>query len=732
MIHITKLSIFFYILWIGNLFSAGAIYDPSKVALKESPFKACKGIKFLSEKDYEKRTEYWDQRCRGGAERIQILPESGGMFLKLQNATSGLALLSAVGAKVIKKMNANIEVQETILNCFNGKKKGSYCDKLTNTEIEKIYQLFGEMRKELALSEGEDIKMVGSQRGSIGKIQYPEINESINSTLKKSFLGMVGVYRPDGLGPLTTDEKTQALSLMQSKIDEIKTSAKIKTDKERVAVFQQVRAAHKARYLEIFQEAPMLTMIGKLPKKENRKEIHQVFTKALEELLKLAKQERGQILSKWSRASMTPEIKDSRAFRAKGDENRSNELLSFMSYQPIVDEVLSQQMKENPLACSIAEELSSAMESENFKKEIVMTGAVVGGAIALTALSGGSAALILPEMVPIVGGMALSAQTAVAIALGPGIGFYTRKISANEMDASKAAVATGLKKAEDLDRIDGNILIGNATIGLDYLGIGLFKTAGESIFKVVAKKALMTEGLNASEAEKLILLSQSTATSAAKETQLAQERIKNSIRLKVKSFFPSREPSKEELEAFGVLDELAGKQSESIKDFFERMEKIADKNEKKEALTEAIKLIKLQNKKVFENASPQTLRELNKQVVAIARYGDIKDPAKIAAILSGWEDGAKGKLSQVFEEARTLLNDTNFMKGKTLKEKREYAFRAILEKKKVSDPNKRQEMCMCSGVCTGGSVALNVEIDKIEINQLSICAKNDLITWYIE
>lgn len=89
-------------LWVNNIYAAG-IYDPSKVVLKESPYKACKGIKFLSKKDYDRRSDYWEKRCKEGAARIQVLPDTGSIFLKLQNATSSLALLSAVGDKVIKK-----------------------------------------------------------------------------------------------------------------------------------------------------------------------------------------------------------------------------------------------------------------------------------------------------------------------------------------------------------------------------------------------------------------------------------------------------------------------------------------------------------------------------------------------------------------------------------------------------------------------------------------------------
>jgi len=706
-------------------FAAGAVYDPSKVVLKESPYKACKGIKFLTKKDYERRPDYWDQRCRKNGEKIQVLPDTSGLFFKLNNATSSLALLSAVGEKVIKKMNDNIAIQENLLNCFNGKTKSSECDKLTSSEIDKVYKLHSEMRQELALSEGEDVKIVGARRGNPGKIKYPEIKESINTSLKKSYLGTIGVYRPDGLEPLSLGESYQVQILMQQKLEEIKMSPELKSDKERVVVFEQVRAAHKARYLEIFQEAPVLTMLGKLPAKHNRQEINKAFTKSLEDLITFAKDEKDKILKKWSKASMATENK------SKGDEGRASEILSFMSYQPIVDEVITEQIKENPLACAIAEELTSTMESEDLKKEIAVTGGIIGGAIALTALSGGAAALVLPEMVPVVGGMALSAQTAVAVALGPGIGFYSRRVSAKEMDASKASVAAGIKKGDDLDKSDGGIVAGNVTIGLDYLGIGLFKAAGESIFKAVAKKALIAEGLNSAEAEKLIQISQSTSVNSLKEAKEAQDRIKKSISSKVKSYFPNREPSKEELEVFGALEDLNGKKTETIKDFFERMEKIVDKNERKETLIQALKLIKLQNKEAIEKASPEALRDLNKQVVAIAKYGDIKDPAKIAAILSGWDSGAKGKLTSVFEEAKQVLDDVNFMKGKSPKERREGAFKSVLEKKKVTDSVKQQEMCTCSGVCSGGSVVLNDEVELLKIDKSSICVSSDKLTWYL-
>ena len=709
----------------ASLAVAAGIHDPSKVSLSQSQFPACDGIKFISKKDFNKKPEYWNKKCHNG-EKIQILPEDGGFFFKLQNATASLSLLTATGEKVLAIMDEKIKGQEKILDCFKSEKSTPACEKIKSDEINNLYTQFPIMRQNLALAEGKDLELKGVKRGSPGTLEFPKVEDAINSSLSKSALGLSGVFRADGLEPLSPGEKFQASNTMAEHLDEIKNSKELKTDHQRLLTFNQMRATYKAKYLETLQKAPLLMNVGKLPAKHEEQRISSLFIEGIEKNLKLAKKERGSIQSQWSRASMTAPLPFSRAKRAVGDENRSKEILSFIAYQPIVNEVLKEQVKENPYMCAVAQGLIEAHSTEELKSNGLIVGGVVTGAVALTALTGGLGALVLPEMVPVIGGMALSAQTATAIVLGPGIGFYSRSVDQGNFEKSKALVSSGIKSVESVDQEDAGVVIGNATIGLDFVGIGLFKFAGQKIFSKLAESTLKAEGLSAAEAKRLLEIGQSTASHNQKQATEAMTKINESLKKRLKAIFPKKDVSKDELDALSSINEMkVVPKEETLKDFFARLDQASMKADKKKILTDAVEILKKQKPEFFNSASPQDLTELNKQIVAIARYGEVKDPEKIALMLSTWQPKAKEKLNTVFDEAFNLVNQTNFHPGKSLSERRTLAFKETISKRGINSSEKQMQLCTCADVCKGSVKISFLEINNFDLTKIHVCAKNE-------
>ncbi len=704
---------------------AAGIHDPSKVNLTQSQFPACDGIKFISKKDFDKKPEYWNKKCHGG-EKIQIMPEDGGFFFKLQNATASLGLLTATGEKVIKIMDEKIKAQESILECFKSSKSTPACEKIKSDEINNLYTQFPLMRQNLALAEGKDLELKGVKRGSSGTLEFPKAEDAVNVSLSKSMLGLKGVFRPEGLEPLSPGEKFQATNTMAEHLEEIKNSAELKTNHQKMSVFNQMRATYKAKYLENLQKAPLLMSVGKLPPKHDLKQINTIFIEGIEKNLKLAKEERGTILSQWSKASMTPAIPGSRAKRAVGEENRSKEILNFITYQPIVNEVLKENVKDNPYMCAVAQGLLEAHSNEELKSNGLIVGGVVTGAVALTALTGGLGALVLPEMVPVIGGMALSAQTAAAIVLGPGIGFYSRSIDEGNLEKTKALASTGLKTTENVDQDDSGVVIGNATIGLDFVGIGLFKFTGQKLFSKLAETTLRSDGLSAAEAKRLIEIGQSTAGHNQKQATEAMTKINETIKKRLKAIFPKKEISKDELDALNSISDMKTMpKEETLRDFFSRIDLATNKADKKKVLTDAIEILKRQKPELFNSATPQELANLNKQIVAIARYGEVKDPEKIASMLSTWQPKAKEKLSEVFDQAFTLVNRADFHPGKSLTERRTLAFKETISKRGVKSSEQQSQLCVCADVCKGGMKVSLLESLELDLTQTHVCARNE-------
>lgn len=104
-------------------------------------------------------------------------------------------------------MDEKIKAQENILDCFKSAKSTPACEKIKSDEINNLYNQFSIMRQNLALAEGKDLELKGVKRGNPGTLEFPKAEEAINSSLSKSALGLSGVFRSDGLEPLSPGQK---------------------------------------------------------------------------------------------------------------------------------------------------------------------------------------------------------------------------------------------------------------------------------------------------------------------------------------------------------------------------------------------------------------------------------------------------------------------------------------------------------------------------------------------
>ncbi len=677
--------------------------DPgSSVELEESSYSACKGVKFVSAKDYEKNQSYWNKRCNSGQESIQVLSSSGGLFTDLQNATASLAFLQEVGDRAREVMDDKIAEAESIQKCFQeSEAKNSSCAMIRKDVVNAAYGNMDELRLELALSEGK-----GPSRSG-GKVAFPSAAEAVNSGLKKSYLGLVGVYRPDDMEGMSSGEKFVAEDKMANEIEQIQKKAKSEDEKKQL--FEAVRAAHKANYLMLLQKAPALTFIGKLPNRNDEKAVNARFAKAYSELIEATKKERVRLRT----------AQNALVYNGKGtDQTKAKELLSVMAYAPIVDEVIKEQKKKNPAVCALATSLSQSHESTETSKSLVTAGAMIAGGVAVSALSGGMGGI------PLIGGMTISGQTAAALALGPGLGYAMRVEARNDMSKAKGGVAAGVKNADAIDNADTNVVIGNASMGtLDLIGTGAFKAAGGAVFKSFAKAALTSEGLAAEEAAKLIAASQGQG----KVAEQAREQIRGAMK---KQIFGTAEPSAEETAAYAAMEGKGlAKSPESVRDFYARLGKL-QKGERQETARNAVDMIKNLNPAKFETATEKELTDLNRQVVAIARYGKVKDPKKIAAVFAEWDASAREGLASVYDDAGKILKDPKFMSGKSLKERREAAFKQALENKGVPK-NQVAAYCQCPGECGGGAKVASNLVDDQLLDRMHVCVKDENTIWFL-
>lgn len=685
--------------WAGDSSKEG----DQETGLLKSPFAACKNISLVDREEYDKNQAKWDQKCRDNSS-IQILPKTGFFTTEIKDATDSLDFLQAIAEKVKLTIDKNVAEKKEVLKCFQTelypeKATSEQCINLRKKEIDAAYNNLPDARQELALSEG-------SLKAASGKTGFNPESEWVNSSLKKGFLGLTGVYRAEDTTALTDSEAQQARTTIKQ---EMESFLKLPAGQAEAA-FAQIQMQHKENYLSLLQEAPALVAIGTLPdrKTASEEELNKRFAKAYTQLLEEARQAQGKI----------HELIEKGEVAIKGDsdkEGAAKKLLDFMAYQPIVEEVLSTKISSNPKICALATGLLNSKESADSRWQWGETGALaVGGTLAAVGArsAGAKIAAKSPAFAKFMARLGLQSDALTAVALGPAFGAYFRNKTHQELEEKRGGVFAGINSAQDLDNAESAEISGYLFAGLDWVGTGAFTglarlvtndSGARALLKSTA--ALKAHGLSDREIDKLLQLTQSSDPKVRAEAKkklneavkkIPKEELKKAMEKNSKDFFDGEELTSAEKDGIQRLAD-AGYTEElrrSLQDL-----STADRRRFLDDTIEAFKKI---NKDLYEASGQKTAE---RAINAAVHFGHKKDAERIAKVLNEWKpkgeasDALKGidGLTTVLRKASGKLNQQSYANIADIEARQKKAFddslRELLEKdKKFTElPKEKQE-----------------------------------------
>ncbi|RYZ96266.1 MAG: hypothetical protein EOP11_23730, partial [Proteobacteria bacterium] len=156
---------------------AAAATKSEDLRFKESQFKACKDVTFISKSDYKKDELFWQEAVACGVD-VQVLPDSGffsGILrsLKSQNGfkqdkEQNEKFLRMVGAKAGEYLDYNLSVNGAIAACAKGDKE-TLAKLSAAAKNEEGKKLFDAANCEDTLKE---VKDVAEEYGPKARVQY--------------------------------------------------------------------------------------------------------------------------------------------------------------------------------------------------------------------------------------------------------------------------------------------------------------------------------------------------------------------------------------------------------------------------------------------------------------------------------------------------------------------------------------------------------------------------------
>lgn len=667
--------------------------DPEK-GLVKSPFAACKEISLVERNAYDKDQAKWDQKCRDNSS-IQILPKTGFFTTEIKDATDSLDFLQTIAEKVKLTIDKNVTEKKKVLKCFQTElypenAKSDECVALRKKEIDLAYENLPDVRQELALSEGS----------------FKKESEWVNTSLKKGFLGLTGVYRADDTAPLTEKEAEQAKATIKNEIEPILKQSPQQAE----AAFAQLQMQHKENYLSLLQQAPALVVIGTLPDRTTSSEevLNKRFAKAYTQLLEEARGAQEKI----------HDLIEKGAVAVKGDsdkESAAKKLLDFMAYAPIVEEVLTEKAKSNPKICALATGLLNSKENADTRWQIGEAGALAvgGGLVAVGARSAGAKiAAKSPSFAKLMSRLGLQSDALTAVALGPAFGAYYRNKAHEELKEKRGGVFAGVNSTQDIDNAETNEISGYLFAGLDWAGTGAFTGIARLITNDAGAKAILkssaalkAHGLSEREIEKFLELTQSADPKVRADAKkklaeamkkIPKEELKKAMEKNSKDFFDGEELTSAEKDGIQKLSD-AGYTAE-LKN---SLQALAAKDRRR-FLDDTIEAFKKMNKELYDSSGQQTAE---RAINAAIHFGHKKDADRIAKVLNEWKPKGEGSealkgidgLTTVLRKASGKINQSSYAEIADIEARQKKAFddslRELLEKdKKFTElPKEKQE-----------------------------------------
>lgn len=447
----------------------------SKIELTESPYKACKGINLVSKEEFDKDQTKWNKEIGDCNGTLQVNPILDSFWQSSVENTIEAGQIKDFLTKVVNRSMStlveNRKKDEALRDCFRGPKaKEAACA----AEREKIHQALEtgafELRKELALS----LYAKPAAKPTKDSLMDPKFRVN---TQFRDFANMGA--NPVANHPLMADEipAIEATGRLEGGEALTKLGA---AEKDPDAVKEQgykLLEKHQKRYREIlFEESPIFAVIKK-PKWENGKPTwtDEQVADALDELIKHAENEHKAAY----KTGKEGKIEFARLWDSKkpmGDANMlvtqakrwakgDRQLLDYMHYTPIIEQLLEEDKSLCGLATGLAQRLNTR-QTQN---------------------TAGTAAAAVPTFMGL--GFAGGAYAAAGTLLGAGMGFGMYRGAIRDAEQAKNAAAStsglvdGQKAVMGQDRVvetEKQALTSAMLHPLDYLGLG---KAGGMLFK---------------------------------------------------------------------------------------------------------------------------------------------------------------------------------------------------------------------------------------------------------
>lgn len=541
-----------------------------------SPYNACRNVKIISEKNYDKLQGEIHQ-CIG---KIQIIPSNGFFIGSLQDSLEQTQLLSfskLVAERYKKNLDINLTSLYEIANCFsnNAAKSTHKCiDKK-----EKIHHYLEEstakLRGKIALVE-VDWNKKDSVDPEISKISIVEILKTLTSSkiknkLSESYDGIV-------TRGLSIDELNEAKRIVEKTRDKAeeewkkRVSAMNESDIKDPVYYKSQHAAFMKKKLWdfhrtaeedyskiLYNEMPILVYLSKgewdTEKKyftwrnDKTNMINDAILKIIENIKKEKAITKKSLLDNKLELSRIYERKEIEEVAPNGqkikvqtwtlnfdkwvaDIKRERDLASYIAFTPVVEEILS----EHPEYCGVATGLSSHLKNKMIQNYagvwVTMFPALAGiGMIGTgTAVVAGEAAAItgaeISSVLRIMLGMGFIKNSLVDLEKTEQSVFTKSGTSVKEKD-----IGDYTKIAEDENRVKINTLLHP----LDYVGAG---RTGKLFYLALKNKLIPNAGLVAIH------------ISPGEKAKIVNQVLKDNI-------FNGRDPSHIELKTLDKLSEIA-------------------------------------------------------------------------------------------------------------------------------------------------------------------------------
>ncbi len=711
---------------VANAKSSGNIDQQSQSAidslkLSASPFEVCQDVPLISNADYLKNKDFWDQarvECEGLD--VQILPDTGffntmiGKLGEQDDAVRSREFLKRVGDRTAKYMQTNNEITEHLIHC--AKKDKAWFDtqlaKSTSPEQREFYD-FGNCEDVMAKAKKEINDAASRARILVGFLASQRSQLPGWRAIADKFRGATGLKLAIEKQEPTEAEKVEIRKLTEkhwkdrdAKVQEWKNDPKFvqgnlqfaeqgfKTKKfletwgELLAVVQQVPAL---AYLEpadvtgtettsvdgqIFEGTKISK--GKFgPEGANDAEI----AAAAEKVLKNGIESRKEVLKLLAAGNKTEKVAGNGRGKQKVSEQESAQaMFELMKYGPIAKEIL----KEDPQMCQTATGIANHITNTELRNNAALMVGMLGTA--------GAAAVVGPA---VLAGTAVAAvATPALMATGAGIGFSTYlgvkdyQRYADSKRRTFSVVETGgaltngqdkgraVSEVKEFDQYRDSFMMALALSPADLVGSGVYMgaasfTIGKFLQGPGARKALFgalrSKGISEIEVERLF---------------------KNLV---------SEDPKIAQAAARKIITEV-GMDENMIK--FVRMAaaKRAYAEQNPEAMASILKEVKdgktyMGAMKVLENVNSAKINPANRDqvlraAIAGAEFG-VTDPKKLAAVITDWDQGLDG-LSRTYKVAADKMkNVPEIAKVTNVEEKQRMAFRAALNDLRAENPELR-------------------------------------------